>query len=140
MRIEAIAVVAVLAVTGVLTNLTPARTAVTRSTTSTITRPVDTGSLTLVVDPARVGSNSIVATYVDATGQPVDVGNTMTIEFSLPTEGLAPIVRQVPAASPGRFEYEGRELSLPGTWTITVAVRTGVFAEQRTSFEVRIQP
>lgn len=140
-RIEAIVIVAVLAVTGVLTNQTPARDAVTASSAGvSSTRAADTGPVELTVRPARVGANTFTVAYTSETGQPVDVGNTMTIEFSLPSEGLAPLVRRTDASSTGRFVYEGPELSMPGVWTVTVAVRTGVFAEQRTSFDVRVQP
>ena len=140
-RLEAIVIVGVLAVTAVLTNQTPARDAITASSAGfSSTRSADSGPVELVVRPARVGPNAFTVTFTSATGQPADVGNTMAIEFSLPSEGLAPIVRRTDAVSTGRFEYEGPELSMPGVWTVTVAVRTGVFAEQRTSFEVRVEP
>jgi hypothetical protein len=34
---------------------------------------------------------------------------------------------------------QANELLIPGTWTITIAVRTGDFTEQRTSFEVPVR-
>lgn len=138
--IEAIVIVGVLALTGALTEVTPARAAATRSTSFSSTRAVESGSLTLVVRPVRVGRTTIDATYTDATGQPADVGTTMTIEYSLPDEGLAPLVRRAEAVGPGHFVHEGNEFSLPGTWTVTLAVRTDEFTEQRTSFDVHIDP
>jgi copper transport protein len=138
-RIEAIALVVVIGITAALVNTTPARTAVKTQTHAVdINRSADTGSVHLIVSPAVVGVNTMTVTYADTTGQPLDVANTMTVEFSLPSADLAPITRQVVKSGPGRFVLQGRELSLAGTWTVTLAVRTGDFTEQRTSFEVPI--
>lgn len=139
-RVEAVAIVVILVLTGVVTNVTPARDVPPASSGVTSTRPVDAGSVRLEVRPAQVGANTVSVTYTDPRGAPLDVGQNLTIEFSLPTEGLAPISRQTTALSPGRFEYEGREFSLPGTWTVTVVARTDVFTESRTSFEIRVVP
>lgn len=139
-RTEALAIVVILMLTGVVTNVTPARDAPPATSTVTMTRRVEEGSVRLDVRPARVGTNTVSVSYTDRQGAPLDVGQNLTIEFSLPTEGLASITRQTTALSPGRFEYEGREFSLPGTWTVTVTARTGVFTESRTSFEVRVVP
>ena len=140
-RIEIVAIVVILGLTGFLTAVTPARSATTATATGfRQTRTVDSGVVTMAIRPARVGRNTIEVTYTTATGQPADVGNTMTLEFSLPSEGLAPLIRQTNSTDTGRFGFEGNELSIPGTWTVTLAVRTGVFAEQRTSFEVHLDP
>jgi len=139
-RLEALAIVVILVLTGVVTNVTPARDAPPATTATDTTRPIDSGSVRLEVRPARVGTNTVTVTYRTPQGEPLDVGPTLAVEFSLPAEELAPITRQATAVSPGRFELEGRELSLPGTWTVTVAARTGVFTEVRTSFEVRVVP
>jgi copper transport protein len=139
-RLEALVIVVVIGFTAVLVNVPPARTAVTIDTSPiSITKRVDTGEVALSVTPALVGPNQIETVFTDGTGQPVTVANTMTIEFSQPAAGLEPITRQVSAASPGLFVYEGNELSIPGDWTITVAIRTGDFSEQRTTFEVPVR-
>jgi copper transport protein len=138
-RIEVIALVVVIGITAALVNVTPARTAVkSQAHTVDVTHVADTGPVHLVVTPVKVGTNTVSVAYTDANGQPVDVANTMTAEFSLPSADLAPITRQVVKSGPGQFVLSGREMSLAGTWTLTVAVRTGDFSEQRTSFEVPI--
>jgi len=86
-----------------------------------------------------VGPNTVVARYADGTGQPLNVANSMTIEFSQPSAGLQPITRRVPVSEPGVFTIQGNEFSIPGPWTVTIAVRTGDFTEQRTSFEVPVR-
>ena len=139
-RTEAVLLVAVLALTAIVVNVPPARTAVVAKTDRVdITQRVDTGNVQLSVDPAIVGPNTVAVRYTDGTGQPINVANSMSIEFSQPSAGLEPITRQVPALEPGVFVIQGNELSIPGTWTITIAVRTGDFTEQRTSFEVPVR-
>jgi len=139
-RAEAVLLIAVVALTAIVVNVPPARTAVVANTDRVdITQRVDTGNVQLSVDPAIVGPNSVSVRYTDGTGQPVNVANSMSIEFSQPSAGLEPITRQVPASEPGVFVIQGNELSIPGTWTITIAVRTGDFTEQRTSFEVPVR-
>ena len=139
-RAEAVLLVAVIALTAIVVNVPPARTAVVATTERVdTTQRVDTGTVQLSVDPATVGPNTVAVRYADETGQPVNVANSMSIEFSQPSAGLEPITRQVPASEPGVFVIQGNELSIPGTWTITIAVRTGDFTEQRTSFEVSVR-
>ena len=139
-RAEAVLLVAVVALTAIVVNVPPARTAVVaKADRVDITQRVDTGNVQLSVDPAIVGPNTVAVRYTDGTGQPINVANSMSIEFSQPSVGLEPITRQVPASEPGVFVIQGNELSIPGTWTITIAVRTGDFTEQRTSFEVPVR-
>jgi copper transport protein len=139
-RSEALLLVAVVALTAIVVNVPPARTAVVaKADRVDITQRVDTGNVQLSVDPAIVGPNTVAVRYTDGTGQPINVANSMSIEFSQPSAGLEPITRQVPASEPGVFVIQGNELSIPGTWTITIAVRTGDFTEQRTSFEVPVR-
>ena len=139
-RAEAVLLVAVVALTAIVVNVPPARTAVVAKTDRVdITQRVDTGNVQLSVDPAIVGPNTVAVRYADGTGQPINVANSMSIEFSQPSAGLEPITRLVPASEPGVFMIQGNELSIPGTWTITIAVRTGDFTEQRTSFEVPVR-
>lgn len=139
-RAEAVLLVAVVALTAIVVNLPPARTAVVATTDRVdLTQRVDTGNVQLSVDPAIVGPNTVAVRYTDGTGQAVNVANSMSIEFSQPSAGLEPITRQVPSSEPGVFVIQGNELSIPGTWTITIAVRTGDFTEQRTSFEVPVR-
>ena len=98
-----------------------------------------TGSVNLIVLPARVGENTLHIQYTDSSGKPIDVANTLAIEFSLPSADLAAISRQTAKAGPGHFIYTGPELSILGTWTVTLVARTSDFSEQRTTFQVPIR-
>ena len=135
--LEAMVLVIVLTITAVLVDVTPARTAVPVGA-FTAARAVDTGAVTLSVEPARVGVTTTRIQYTDTSGTAIDVANTATIEYSLPDQGIGPITREVVKIAPGRFTTTGPEFSLPGTWIVTVGVRTGDFSQQRTSFEVPI--
>lgn len=138
-RAEALVLVVILCLTAILVNTPPARTAVSaKAGRVAIVQRLATGPVELIVDPAVVGSNRVEVRYTDETGQNLTVANTISIEFSQPSAGVAPITRQVLASEPGVFVIDGNELSVAGTWTITVAVRTGDFTEQRTSFEVPV--
>ena len=98
-----------------------------------------TGSVALEVSPARAGVNTMVVQYTGVDGQPVDVANSLTVEFSLPSAQLGPITRQVIKSGPGRFILEGPELSLRGAWDVTLKVRTGDFTQEQSSFQVPIR-
>ena len=138
-RLEALLLIVVVVLTAILVSVLPARSASAGSSGPVaITEQVATGRVSLSIDPGTVGPNRVQVQFTDGTGQPISVANTMTIEFSQRSAGLEPITRQVAASSPGTFILEGNELSIPGTWTVTIAVRTGDFTEQRTSFDVPI--
>lgn len=138
-RAEALLLVVVVGLTAVLVNTPPARYAATATSQRVaISQRVDTGQVELTIDPAVAGTNRVEVRYTNETGQTINVANSMSIEFSQPSAGVAPITRQVLASEPGVFVIDGNELSVAGTWTISVAVRTGDFSEQRTSFEVPV--
>jgi len=138
-RIEVFVIVAILAFTAILANITPARTAVGTTSNFSANQTVSTGSVQLLVGPAKIGVNSVHVQYLDKSNQAIDSALTLTIEFSLPSVDLPPISRQVVKIGPGHFVQQGPEFSLAGTWTVTLVIRTGDFSEQRTSFEVPIQ-
>jgi copper transport protein len=136
---EAFALVAVLAFTAVLVNTTPARTAVlSEPKVVNLTEDTASGTVNLVVTPARAGTNSLHVQYADTSNKPIDVANTLTVEMSLPEKDLGPITRQVVKLSPGHYVVDGDELSLAGDWTVTLSVRTSDFTEERTTFPVTI--
>ncbi len=135
---EAVALVVVLAFTAVLVNVTPARNIAGPTSVVNLTQEADTGSVNLVVAPGRAGDNTIHIQYSDDAGRPIDVANSISVEFSLPSADLGPITREVLKAGPGHYVIEGTELSIAGEWTITLSARTGDFTEQRTDFQVSI--
>jgi copper transport protein len=137
--IEAIALVAVLGITSVLVNVTPASTAFEAADrVVNETQATEGGSVNLIVLPAQVGENTMHMQYTDTDGRPIDVANTLTIDFALPAAELSAITRQTAKVGPGHFIYSGPELSIVGIWTVTLVARTGDFSQQRNSFQVPI--
>jgi copper transport protein len=136
---EGAILVAALAVTAVLVNVTPARTAAEQvDTTVQLVAATSEGSVELTVEPARAGTNTLSVQYLDTDGQPLDIANDLRVEFSLPDRGIGPLARSVVKNGPGSFVLQGSELSLPGTWRVTLAVRPSDFREVRTPFDVEI--
>ena len=68
-----------------------------------LTDDTTSGTVNLVVTPARVGTNSLQVQYADDAGRPLDVADTLTVEMSLPAKDLGPITRQVLKVSPGHY-------------------------------------
>jgi copper transport protein len=136
---EGAILVAALAVTAVLVNVTPARTAAEQvDTTVQLVAPTPEGSVELTVEPAQAGTNTLSVQYLDADGQPLDIANDLRVELSLPDRGIGPLARSVVKNGPGSFVLQGSELSLPGTWRITLAVRPSDFREVRTPLQVEV--
>ncbi len=133
-------ILAALAVTAVLVNVVPTRTAIEiDASVIELTGAAGEDTVTMTVSPARAGVNSIRVQYLDATGDPVDVANTLRAEFTLPSAQLGPIAREVVKVGPGTFVLEGSELSIPGEWEIDLVVRPSDFREVRTPFIVDIR-
>jgi copper transport protein len=134
--IEALALVAAIGLTGVLVQVTPARAAVNAIFSETV--PLGDGSVNVVVDPTRVGPTSIHLYVLDEAGRPFSP-DEVTLELSLPSAEIGPLVREPFLAGPGHYQLDGRDLSIAGRWTITVTTRTG-FDQASASVEVPIRP
>jgi copper transport protein len=127
----------VLGVTAVLVNVTPPRSQA-GSRIVELRAPTETGEVELLVTPARAGRNQVHVQYTDEAGRAADVATTLSIDLSLPEAGIDPIREQVVKIAPGHFVLDGNDLALPGDWTVTLAVRTDDFTEERTSFTVPV--
>jgi copper transport protein len=138
-RVEAIVVVVVLAITSVLVNTTPARDASGQSGIFSATVPMGDGSVNLVVDPDRAGQNSVHLYLLDAAGRNRDV-QSLTLQFSLPANGIGPIDRDAYLAGQGHYQVDGDDLSIPGEWTITVKARVDKFTAESADIKVTVNP
>ena len=135
-RFEAIAMVLVIAITAVLVNTTPARSAATAGIFSG-TKPVGAGSVNLVVDPDRVGTNSIHMYLLDQAGRSFTPVKVM-LQLSLPANQIGPISREPFVAGPGHYQLASDDLTIAGNWTIQVLVQTDKFTEQTVVFDVTV--
>jgi copper transport protein len=134
---EALAIVVAVGLTAVLVQVTPARASVTAPFSDTV--PLGDGTVNVVVDPARVGPTSIHLYLLDASGQPFEP-ESVTLDLSLESADIGPLEREPFVAGPGHFQLDTSDLSIAGTWTITVDARTSRFDEATASVEVPIRP
>lgn len=128
----------VLALTGALVNITQTHNAVQDGPVSTSTKLGD-GTVQVVVDPARVGSNDIHAYLLDKDGRPDRRYRTAQFALALPAQKLGPIERTPVSAGGGHFLLVNTDLTPSGTWTLTITVNPDKFTIQRATvtFEVR---
>ena len=114
---------AVLAVTAFLVNLRPAaEDAGITGAFDTLVAVNDDLQLNLVVDPNRVGQNEIHFYLLDETGRPVSDIQSVTAELTQPARDIGPIVREPFVAGPGHWQISGRDLAVPGEWTIELVL------------------
>ena len=116
---------AVLAVTAVLVNEPPATRAARPTGPQAVTTQLGNLELNLVVDPAVAGSNQIHLYLLGPQGRPANVAEADVLA-SLPSRGLGPLRLRL-HAGPGHYVVRGAELTLPGTWQLTVEARRGEF-------------
>jgi copper transport protein len=140
-RIEAGLLVVALALTAVLVDVTPARTAAGIGGIFSDTVPFGDGSVNVVVDPNRAGSNELHLYVFDAAGrvsdQPFD---DLTVRLSLPSADIGPIEREPFVAGPGHFQVDGSDLSIAGDWTIELVARVDRFDQLSAIVTVPVNP
>jgi copper transport protein len=138
--VEGAALALAIVVTALLVNVTPARAAAGIGTIFSADVPLGDGSVNVVVDPNRVGQNSIHLYTFDAAGRPFEPEGGLTIDLSLPSAEIGPIERDPFVAGPGHWQLDGRDLSISGRWTIEVHARLSRFDEATAEVEVAVNP
>ncbi|MEY2461115.1 MAG: copper transport protein, partial [Acidimicrobiaceae bacterium] len=139
-RIEAVGMVVVLGLTAVLVNVTPARDAAGIGTIYSKTEAIGDGSVNLVVDPNRAGSNAIHLYMLDKNARPAALAESVTLELSLPSSQIGPISRQPFVAGPGHYQLNSSDLSIAGKWSIVVRAQISKFEEKTATFDVTVNP
>ncbi|QXC62886.1 copper resistance protein CopC/CopD [Aquihabitans sp. G128] len=137
-RLEVLGLVLVLAVTAVLTNVTPARTAA-KGGVVTVSAPLGTGSVEVIIDPASPGRNDIHAYVLDADGGADDQYDAAAFQLDLPAQDLGPFDRTPVRAGAGHFQLVGTPLDLAGEWTLTITVKPDRFTEQTATVRFRVR-
>ncbi|RNL81331.1 copper resistance CopC/CopD family protein [Nocardioides marmorisolisilvae] len=126
-RIEGLVLVGVLAVTGVLVDRTPERPQNTSASTAPTPRATATAdgiTVTLELDPARVGSNAVSVSLTDGAGSaltPYAAPTLTLVHGDVRLTGLA-----LTEHLPGTYHSES-VLPKAGSWTAEVTVRTDEF-------------
>ena len=137
--VEALVIVAVLAVTAVLVNAVPGRAEAGPTGPFTESRPFRDGTISLTVTPNQPGSNSFHVDFTGPDGRPADLAQKVTLDLRLPEKGIGPLEEDLLKGGTGHFFLEGvTDLSIAGTWEITLNVRVTDFDQERVTFTDRI--
>ncbi|MFC0601786.1 copper resistance CopC family protein [Streptomyces palmae] len=135
---ETAVAVVLLAVTTQLTGVQPGRAETeqkaARSTAPavgpvTVKIPYDTGSKSgrgtaeVTLDPARKGDNEVHLYLTDAAGRPVDVAE-LKLSLTQRKQNLGPLRVNLEHVSTGHWSAARSQLPIPGTWQLSLTVRT----------------
>jgi len=136
---EGLGIVAVLGVTAVLVVTPPAidvSPAPEPGGPFQATQPFRAGKVSLTITPNEVGANSFHVDLSGADGRPADLAKKMTLELRLPEKDIGPLTREMNKAAKGHFILEDiNDLSITGTWQVTLVARVTDFDEQRVDFQ-----
>lgn len=133
--------VVVVALTAVLVGLSPTSEAgAPGGRTGPFEATVDFGEgrLDVLIDPTRVGDNTVHLTATDADGSPFEL-RRMAVEFALPEQDVGPLKATGRKLSPGHYVVEGDQLSIPGEWTLTIKGRVDKFTQVDAETKVEIE-
>ncbi|HET9173590.1 MAG TPA: copper resistance protein CopC [Actinospica sp.] len=142
--LEAVVALVVLAISSILVESQPGRTAEAAQTGPTnATVPFDTGTasgtITIYVGPGTEGANQAHLYLNNAKGLPYDAAQ-ITLRFTLPAQKLGPLTATVVRDGPGHYVDQPLALSFPGTWTLSVTIRSDDFDETTVTVPVKISP
>lgn len=136
-RVEAVLLVVLLGVTGVLVNKSPRPAPVTAASGTTGAGAATAGDLKVlaVMDPQRVGSNTLLVQVQDAGGDPYDPPSNPVV--SLRTDGLD--IGEVTVRPIAAGTYQG-EVVVPraGEWEVQVSLRLSRFESPVTTVRLRV--
>lgn len=118
---------AILAVTALLVESQPAREATAAPVNASV--PFDTGSaggsgtVNVIVDPAKVGPDTIHVYILGANGQQEAVPE-VDMALSLPARQLGPLTVKLDNTGPGHYTGSNATIPFAGAWQVIVTVRT----------------
>lgn len=138
LRLEVVGLVVVLALTAVLVNVTPGKAANAPGKVDVSAR-LGSGSVEVIVDPARVGANELHVYLLDASQGIDDRYEAITVQASLPAQKIGPLDLPLVKVGPGHFQVVNTRLPLAGTWTVAIAAKLDRFTEVDATVSVRIR-
>lgn len=137
-RLEALAMVVVLGVTGVLVNTEPARNVVASQSLFSDTVEIESGSVNVVIDPARTGSITLHVYILDDNGRPDDSVQGVSVSLVQPELDIGPLDHDLDHAGPGHFLTNDTLFTVPGKWKVTFHVRVDEFTERAGTVDVDV--
>lgn len=139
LRAEAVALVAVLGVTAALVNVIPAKTSLADRSLYAESVKLGSGSVNLVIDPARTGPTALHMYLLDAQGRPDDSARTVVAALTLPKLDIGPVSHRLHRAGPGHYVVNGTLFTVAGDWQVTMRVRVDEFTEDSAVLKVPIR-
>jgi copper transport protein len=142
--LEAAVALVVLAFSSVLVESLPGRTAQTElngptQATIAFNTGTVTGTLEVYVGPGTEGPNQTHLYLNNAKGLPYDAAQ-VTAEFTLAADNLGPINATIVHDGPGHYVDQPLDMTFPGTWTLSVTIRSDNFDETTVTVPVKINP
>ena len=137
---EVMGLIAIFGLTGVLVNSVPSRTALASKAVYSATARVGSGSINLVIDPARTGPTALHLYLLDAHGRPDNHVKSMAVSLIQDQLSIGPIDHTLRRAGPGHFVTNGILFTVPGKWIVTMQVRVDEFTENSAILSVNVAP
>ncbi|MBR7829211.1 copper resistance protein CopC/CopD [Actinospica sp. MGRD01-02] len=142
--LEAVVALVILGISSILVESQPGRTVEAAQTGPTnVTLDYNTGTasgtITIYVGPGTEGQNQTHLYLNDAKGLPYTAAE-LTVQFTLPAEKVGPLNATVIRDGPGHYVDQPLTLSFPGTWTMSVTIRSDDFDETTLNVPVKISP
>ncbi|MEX2562533.1 MAG: copper resistance protein CopC [Nitriliruptoraceae bacterium] len=140
-RIEAGLLGVVLVLSGFLAALPPpVQSAATQDMLVTIVEVDAEVELELVVDPSRVGLNTVHLYALDAIGMPTDAIGDIAMEFTYLDEGIGPFRVEPFFAGTGHWITSTDIFAFAGQWQVDIIVGLDRFTEIRRTVQWEITP
>ena len=96
------------------------------------------GTLSLVVDPSKVGTNEVHVYVLDEGRRPDESLEKMTLRLSLPSKDVGPIEDVMQDAGPGHWSLTSSDFTIPGKWQVTAVAQVSKFEDQQVTIAVPI--
>jgi copper transport protein len=140
-RIEAGLLGVVLVLSGFLTALPPPVQTAAAQDMFVATVEVDEAvELELVIDPSRVGLNTVHLYALDAIGMPTDAVADIAMEFTYLDEGIGPFRIEPFFAGTGHWITNTDIFAFAGQWEVDIIVGLDRFTEVRRTVRWEITP
>ena len=144
-NVEVVLAVLVLGSVAVLTSLEPARQVASRQGIGVPPPPTfrdtDEGTtMSLRVEPARVGANDLIVTLEERLGNPIANASDVRLRMRYLDADLGEETASAVAMGGGSYLLEGAQLSIAGAWQAELLVTRPDAFDARTAFRFEVTP
>ena len=144
-NVEVVLAVLVLGSVAVLTSLEPARQVASRQGIGVPPPPTfrdtDEGTtMSLRVEPARVGANNLTVALEDRLGNPIANASDVRLRTRYLDSDLGEETASATAVGDGSYLLEGAQLSIAGAWQVELLVTRPDAFDARTAFRFEVTP